>query len=85
MSSILSQWVKEGVCATSGILAKHTSFVPKNGNFENQQLSRKPIEQKDAQFRCPEIGRECMCNFWNFGPWPSWLLSREPRPMGLLF
>ncbi len=41
-------------------MAKHASFMPKYGNFEYQPLSRKPlpIEQKDAQFRRPEIGRE---------------------------
>ncbi len=67
-------------------MAKHASFMPKYGNFENQPLSWKPlpIEQKYAQFRHPGIERGCMCNFWNFGPWPSWLLSRAPRPMGLL-
>ncbi len=28
---------------------------------------------------------EYMCNFWNFGKWPSWFSSRASRPMGLLF
>ncbi len=67
-------------------MAKHASFMPKYGNFGNQPLSRKPlpIELKYAQFRRPGI--ESVCDyFWNFGPWPSWLLSRAPRPMGLLF
>ncbi len=26
-----------------------------------------------------------MCNFWNFGQWPSWVSSRSSRPMSLLF
>ncbi len=43
-------------------MAKHASFMPKYGNFENQPLSRKPqpIEQKYAQFRHPAIERQCM-------------------------
>ena len=66
-------------------MAKHASFMPKYANFENQLSSRKPlpIEKKMLNFDVHE--RECMCNFWNFGPWPSWLLGRVPRPMGLLF
>ncbi len=52
--------------------------------FEKQTLSRKtlPTEQKYVQFRLPGI--ESVCNFWNFGPCPSWFLSSASRPMGLL-
>ncbi len=50
-------------------MANGASFMPKYGNFENQPLSWKPlpIEGKDAQFRRPGIGSECMCHLWNFG------------------
>ncbi len=60
-------------------MAKHASFMPKYDNIENQPLPRKsfPIEQKDGQFRSPEIERECMCNFWNFGPWTTMLVVKQ--------
>ncbi len=50
-------------------MAKHASFMPIYGNFENQPLSQKPlpIEQKYAQFRRPGIERECIVT--TFGTW----------------
>ncbi len=61
------------------------NFMPKYGNFQNRTVSRKPlpIERKLAQFRPPEIERECMCTSGNGqvgsqadhqGPWASRLV-----------
>ena len=61
-------------------MAKHASFMLKYDNFENQPLPRKSfpmIEQKDSQFRHPGIERACMCNFWNFGPWPTMSVVKQ--------
>ncbi len=60
-------------------MANHASFMPKYDNFENQPLPREsfPIERKDGQFRHPGIERKCMCNFWNFGPWPIMLVVKQ--------
>ncbi len=39
------------------------------------------IKNMFNQFRRPGI--ELVCHyFWNFDPWPRWLLSRAPRPTG---
>ncbi len=43
-------------------------FMPQNGNFENQPVSRKPlsVERQEAQFRSAGLERDYMCNFWGF-------------------
>ncbi len=62
------------------------SFMPKYGNLKmGPYLGNRCLQSKDnLNLTPPGLERECMCNFWNLGPWPSWFLSRASRPMGLL-
>ena len=67
-------------------MAKHTSFMPKYGNFENQRLSRKPlsIEQKYAQFRHPGIERECMSLLLELWPMAKLVVKQSTKAHGPL-
>ncbi len=88
MTSILSPWGKESICAISGILANgHThKFHAKYGNFENHPLSRKPlhIEQKYAEFQCPGIERECMSLLLALWPISKLVVKQSAKAHGPL-
>ncbi len=67
-------------------IAKHASFMPKYGNFENHPLSRKPlpIEQKYAQFRRPGIERECMSQLLKLWPMGKLVVKQSAKAYGPL-
>ncbi len=67
-------------------MAKHASFMPKYGYFENQPLSRKPlpIEQKYAQFRHPGIETECMSQLLELWPMAMLVVKQSAKADGPL-
>ena len=67
-------------------MAKHGSFMPKYGNFENQKLSRKllPIEHKYAQFRRPVIESEFVSLLLELWPMAELVVKQSAKAHGPL-
>ncbi len=78
---------KEVICATSGTLATCQVSCPNMAILKNGLYLGNHYPQSKISSILTPWGRKSvqMCNFWNFGQWPSWLSSRASRPMGLLF
>ena len=75
---------KESRCAASRILANGQVSCPNIAIVKNSHYLRNRCHRPKICSILTSWDRECMCNFQNFGPCPSWFLSRESRPLGLL-
>ncbi len=74
-SALLGQ--KEGICATSGTLANGQVSFPNMAILKIGLYLRNGCPQSENNFNFypswPRVERQYMCNFWNFGQWPSFM------------